>query len=99
MLHCLSLILGLAAINLLGAVFVVLDKHRSRAPRGSKPRVPHNTFRLLATLGAAPALLLTMRTVRHKTRRTGFLAALTLLGLAGLSAWALLLWNLGCLPL
>ncbi len=96
---CLVLYSAFGAINVTGVLLAAVDKKLAQTHTGRPRRVSHNTFRLWALLGAAPGLLATMYSVRHKTRRKRFLTSLSLLGLIGLAVWAYLLWSTGCLGL
>ena len=55
----------LAAVNLLAAGLTIVDKRRARQGRW---RVPEATPLLVAAPGGSPAMLLTMKRIRHKTR-------------------------------
>ena len=58
----------LCIINLAGALLAVIDKERSRRERGSVWRIPERTFLKISLLGGGAFTLLTMLTIRHKTR-------------------------------
>ena len=60
----------LAAVNLLAAGLTIVDKRRARQGRW---RVPEATLLLVAALGGSPAMLLTMKQIRHKTRHRKFM--------------------------
>lgn len=60
----------LAAVNLLAAGLTIVDKRRARQGRW---RVPEATLLLVAALGGSPAMLLTMKRIRHKTRHRKFM--------------------------
>lgn len=78
------ILICLAAVNLIGAAAVLLDKHRAR--RGAW-RVRERTFFLLGALGGVPGVYGAMRLVHHKTLHRRFmwgLPALLLLQLAAL---------------
>lgn len=71
------------AISLLACVLTVWDKRRAR--RGEW-RVSEKALFTVALLGGAAAMLLTMRTVRHKTRHRRFMWGLPLIIAAQLAA-------------
>ena len=79
-------------VNFTGACVVLLDKRRSRAPRGSVRRVPEKCFVRFAAFGGGAGVLLAMLLVRHKTRSQNLLllkiACLTVLWVA---VWIFLL--------
>lgn len=86
----------LVVINLLTSLAIALDKQQ--AGQGNR-RIPELTLLLLALLGGSPGALLTMRAVRHKTRKTSFrlrlalMIAFQLLALLALIAWSLGWWG------
>lgn len=63
-------------MNLIAALVTAADKRRARAHRR---RVPERTLLLLAALGGSPAMLVTMRIIRHKTRHPKFMIGLPVL--------------------
>lgn len=81
----------LAAINILAWALSAWDKHQAR--RGGW-RVSEATLLLVAALGGSPAMLLTMRHIRHKTRRRKFMWGLPVM--LAVQA-AVTLWCLFCL--
>lgn len=74
----------LLAVNVLAAVVTVYDKAIAGKRRR---RIPEQTLFLLAALGGAPAMYLTMLFVRHKTRHRRFMLGLPLLLAAQLVAY------------
>lgn len=60
----------LAVINIIALIVTVHDKNA--AQRGEW-RVKERTLMLIAALGGAPAMYLTMLTIRHKTRKPLFM--------------------------
>ncbi len=76
-------------LSLLAAILTVYDK----AIAGSgRRRIPEKTLLLLAVLGGAPAMYLTMLLIRHKTRHKKFMIGLPVIMLlqAALIYWLLL---------
>lgn len=66
----------IAVISLVACVLTVWDKHRAR--RGEW-RVSEKALFTVALLGGALAMLLTMRTIRHKTHHRRFMWGLPLI--------------------
>lgn len=66
----------LIGISALACVLTVWDKSCARRGRW---RVPEKTLFIVAALGGAVAMLLTMYTVRHKTRHRRFMWGLPLI--------------------
>lgn len=68
--------LYLALISLVSAIVTVRDK---LAARRGKRRTSENTLMLLAALGGSFAMLLTMLSVRHKTRHMKFMVGIPII--------------------
>lgn len=77
----------LAAVSAVAWLLTVVDK--SRARRGGW-RIPEATLFLVAALGGATAMLLTMHRIRHKTRHRRFMWGLPLI----IAAQVALVWLL-----
>lgn len=60
----------LIIINFIATTTTVSDKHRAVR---HKWRIPENTLLLLAVLGGSPAMLITMKLIRHKTKHKKFM--------------------------
>ena len=79
----LNILIGIAvylvAINLLGAALAAADKRRARCGRW---RVAESTLLLVAALGGAPLMLVTMKRLHHKTRHRQFMWGLPAMILA-----------------
>jgi uncharacterized membrane protein YsdA (DUF1294 family) len=90
MLHLAPWILGfyLAASVVAFAVYAA-DKSAARAGRR---RTPENTLILLGLVGGWPGALVAQQTLRHKTRKTSFLAAFWLSVVLNVAVLAALLW-------
>jgi uncharacterized membrane protein YsdA (DUF1294 family) len=65
-----AFLIYLAAVNFISVIVTIYDKKRARA---GKWRVPEATLLTLAALGGSPMMYLTMRVVRHKTRKKKFM--------------------------
>lgn len=68
MLLCISIGIWLAVINIFSAALVMIDKRRSKSPRGSKKRIREKTFVRLSVLGGGFFTLGTMLLIHHKTK-------------------------------
>ncbi|HIW74911.1 MAG TPA: DUF1294 domain-containing protein [Firmicutes bacterium] len=84
------LLLYLCAVSLVSAAATVWDKHRAKA---HKWRVPEATLLLLAALGGSAAMYLTMRAVRHKTRRRKFMVGIPVIFVLQLALAAGVAWG------
>ena len=72
-----SVILGyLAVISLIAAIVTVFDK---RAAKAHRRRVPEATLMILSALGGAVAMFVTMKMIRHKTKKPKFMIGIPLL--------------------
>lgn len=60
----------LIIINLIAVIITVSDKRRAIAHHW---RVPENTLLLISGLGGSPAMLVTMKIIRHKTQHKKFM--------------------------
>ncbi len=60
----------LIIINFIALIVTVSDKQRAISHRW---RVPENTLLLIAALGGSPAMMITMRIIRHKTQHKKFM--------------------------
>lgn len=65
-----NILIYLIVINVIGAVWTALDKHKARHGHF---RVPEKTLFLLCALGGCPGVYLTMRRCRHKTQHKRFM--------------------------
>lgn len=83
-----GIIIGLAAVNIVAAAVTATDKICAR--QGAW-RVPERVLWTLAVCGGAVGMLLTMRTVRHKTKHRRFMIGLPLLIAAQVSVVLILM--------
>ena len=81
----------MAAVSVGSIIVTVLDK---AAAKRHAWRVPERTLLILAALGGAPAMLVTMLIIRHKTRHLKFMLGLPLIILLQAVAAVLILRNL-----
>lgn len=58
-------------INLAAVIAVISDK--KKAKRSGARRIPEKTLFIIAALGGAPAMYITMRKIRHKTLHKRFM--------------------------
>lgn len=79
----------LVLISLISIIVTVADK--SAARRGRR-RVPERTLLLLAALGGAVAMYITMHLIRHKTRKAKFMVGIPAIFLSELAAAAAIWW-------
>ena len=63
------IIFYLCVINLLGFIFMYIDKEKAKK---HKWRIPENTLMLIAILGGSIGSLIGMNTFRHKTKHIKF---------------------------
>lgn len=83
--------LYLAVISL---VSLVVTCHDKRAARRHRRRVPERTLLLLAALGGAVAMYITMRCIRHKTQKAKFMVGIPAIVIGELLAAGALWWLL-----
>ena len=79
----LYLVLYLILVNL---VAIVITAHDKLAAVNHRRRVPEKTLMLIAALGGAPAMYLTMLVIRHKTRKPLFMIGIPLIFFLELAA-------------
>lgn len=82
------LIIYLIVINIIAVIVTVHDK---RAAVKDHWRVKERTLMLIAALGGAPMMYLTMLTIRHKTRKPLFMIGIPLVFLLELAVVFLVL--------
>lgn len=69
----------LLVISLIAVVLTVVDKRRAQAGRW---RVPEATLLLFSILGGSVAMLITMKKIRHKTKKVKFMVGIPLILIA-----------------
>lgn len=78
----------LAVVNLAACAAAIIDKRRAHRDEW---RIPESTLLLLAALGGSVSMLITMKFIRHKTRKAKFMVGIpVILALHLLLAAALL---------
>ena len=70
-------LLYLALISLVSAAVTIADKQFSK--KAGHRRVPESTLLLYSAFGGSVAMLITMLTVRHKTRHIQFMLGIPLI--------------------
>lgn len=75
--------LYLAIINVIAVIITVHDKNAAQKKRR---RVRESTLLVIAALGGAPAMYLTMLTISHKTRKLKFMLGVPVIFLIELAA-------------
>lgn len=60
-------------VSLVAVAITVYDKY---AAEKAWRRIPEKVLFILAAVGAAPAMYITMRLIRHKTRKARFMAGI-----------------------
>lgn len=61
---------------IISVISVIVTVHDKRAAIKKNRRVRESTLLLLGAIGGAPLMLLTMLTIRHKTRKAKFMVPL-----------------------
>ncbi len=82
----------LIAINLFAAAITAYDKHCAKK---DKQRIPEKMLFITAFMGGAVLMLITMKTIRHKTLHKRFMIGIPLiilLHIAAISAAVYFIW-------
>ncbi len=79
----------LPLISLVSVIVTAADKS---AARHGRRRVPERTLLLLAALGGAVAMYITMHLIRHKTRKAKFMVGIPAILAAELAVVAAIWW-------
>lgn len=80
-----------AFINLLAVILTLRDKS---AARRHKWRIKENTLLLVSAIGGSPAMILTMRIARHKTKHTKFMVGIPVIIILQIAAVLFIWWRL-----
>ena len=86
-------VLWLVAVNIVAVLITMWDKNRARR---REFRVSESSLWLLAAVGGAAAMWVTMYVIRHKTLHRRFMIGLPLLAVVQAGA-LILLWKAGLL--
>jgi len=78
-------------INLIGMLVNIADKQKARH---NKWRIKERTLWAVALLGGAPLTYITMKTIRHKTKHTGFMVGMPILAVIDIAALSFLILKL-----
>ena len=73
----------------ISVISIIITVHDKRAAKRKARRVPESTLLFLGTIGGAPLMLLTMLTIRHKTKKAKFMVPLPLLSVLWIIALVL----------
>lgn len=65
-------------ILIMWTISIILTIYDKSAAKQHKWRIPERTLLLFAALGGAGGMLITMKTIRHKTRKLKFMIPLPL---------------------
>ena len=82
----------LVLLNLIAIIVTIHDKKQAKRDGW---RVRESTLLLIGFLGGAPAMLLTMRKIRHKTRHAKFMVGLPVILVLQAALLALAIWKWG----
>lgn len=74
---------ALIIINFIAVLATVYDKRQAKKHRW---RIPESTLLLLAALGGSPAMLVTMRAIRHKTQHKKFMIGIPVIMILQIAA-------------
>lgn len=82
----------LVLLNLIAIIVTIHDKKQAQREGW---RVRESTLLLIGILGGSPAMLLTMRKIRHKTRHAKFMVGLPVILVLQAALLALAIWKWG----
>ena len=82
----------LVLLNLIAIIVTIHDKKQAQREGW---RVRESTLLLIGALGGSPAMLLTMRKIRHKTRHAKFMVGLPVILVLQTALLALAIWKWG----
>ena len=82
----------LVLLNLIAVIITIHDKKQAQREGW---RVRESTLLLIGALGGSPAMLLTMRKIRHKTRHAKFMVGLPVILVLQAALLALAIWKWG----
>ena len=79
----------LAAISLLAVILTIRDKS---AAKKYKWRIKERTLLIVAALGGSVAMFMTMRAIRHKTKRAKFMVGIPAIIVLQIAAAVAFIW-------
>ena len=82
----------LVLLNLIAIIVTIHDKKQAQREGW---RVRESTLLLIGALGGSPAMLLTMRKIRHKTRHAKFMVGLPVILVLQTALLAVAIWKWG----
>ncbi len=85
-----SLIIYLLFINLFSVLICTFDKSQARA---NKYRISEKALFLISVIGGSVAMYITMRVIRHKTRKKKFMIGIPLIIVFQISLMALYIFK------
>lgn len=72
-----GILLGLfALLSITASIVTIVDKVRAK---NYEWRIPENTLLIIAAIGGAPAMMITMLIIRHKTKHRKFMGGLPII--------------------
>ena len=71
-----GLLVWLAAVNFAAAVITIYDKHQAKINRW---RISEKSLLFLSILGGGPGMYVTMKRIRHKTKKKKFMIGIPLI--------------------
>jgi len=78
------------AVSLISAIVTMLDK---RAAKKQRWRTKESTLLILSVLGGSVAMFVTMRLIRHKTKRKKFMIGIPIIIFSQIAVIGWLFWQ------
>ncbi|MCL2368333.1 MAG: DUF1294 domain-containing protein [Oscillospiraceae bacterium] len=83
-----------AYLALISLLAIILTRHDKRAAGRGARRVSERALLITAALGGSVAMFVTMRRIRHKTKRAKFMVGIPLIIALQIAAVILLWWRI-----